>query len=253
MMKKLAAALATLTVLGFIAFSWLSNAEEPGAQEPTAETASTRQDGSAALETAAETTPNRMLVLEEGKNYRPVNPPQPTQSGDKIEVMEIFWYGCPHCHDFEPHLRKWLESKPDDVVFRRLPGVFRRNWVPAAQAFYAAELLGVSEKMHPALFHAIHVEARPLDDTKDWAKFFGELGVNEDEFHKAWDSLEVATKVRETTAQVQNYGIEGVPAIVVAGKYQTSAGMEGIVDYPTLLKVVDALVDKVREQAKSAD
>jgi thiol:disulfide interchange protein DsbA len=191
-------------------------------------------------------------VLEEGKNFRVVTPPQPTLSGEKVEVMEIFWYGCPHCHHFEPFINKWLETLPADVAFRRFPAIFRENWVPAARAFYAAEALGVSDKMHPALFKAIHEEQLELRSNEQWAEFFAGLGVSEADFLKAWDSIEVATKVREAMAQVQNYGIEGVPAVIIGGKYQTSAGMEGVGDYDTMLKVVNALVDKVRMEAKPA-
>jgi thiol:disulfide interchange protein DsbA len=242
MNKTLLSAIAGLVVIGFLGASWLSNAEEP-APTPATEAAAPQPVADA---------PAKMFVLEEGKNFRVVTPPQPTLSGDKVEVMEIFWYGCPHCHHFEPFITKWLETLPADVAFRRFPAIFRENWVPAARAFYTAEALGVSDKMHPALFKAIHEEQLELRSNEQWAEFFAGLGVSEADFLKAWDSIEVATKVREAMAQVQNYGIEGVPAVIIGGKYQTSAGMEGVGDYDTLLKVVNALVDKVRTEAKPA-
>jgi protein dithiol oxidoreductase (disulfide-forming) len=246
MMKKILTGLVGLTAIGFLGFSWLSNAEEPVAPPPTAAAAP------AAGTAAPATAPSKIIVLEEGKNYRVVAPAQPTEAAGKVEVMEIFWYGCPHCHHFEPFLTKWLETKPEDVAFRRFPAIFRENWVPAARAFYTAEALGISDKMHPALFKAIHEEQRELRSNEDWTKFFSELGVADADFLKTWDSVEVATKVREAMAQVQNYGIEGVPAVIIGGKYQTSAGMEGVGDYETMLKVVNALVDKVRTEAKPA-
>ncbi|MCG3203121.1 MAG: hypothetical protein NFCOHLIN_03040 [Gammaproteobacteria bacterium] len=235
-MKRLLAALTAVAGVGILTVSLWTGAEETGPDTG-----------------AATPAPNTVIVLEEGKNFRTVSPPQPTQSGDQIEVMEIFWYGCPHCHDFEPYLLKWLENKPADVAFRRMPGIFRQSWIPAARAFYTAETLGVLDRMHPALFKAIHEEQRGPSTNEEWSKFFGELGVSETEFAQAWDSVEVAKKVREAMAQVQNYGIEGVPAMVVAGKYQTSAGMEGVGSFDAMLKVVDALVDKVRTETKPAD
>jgi thiol:disulfide interchange protein DsbA len=235
-MKRLLAGLAAVAGVAILTTSLWTSAEET------------------APETAvAPPSPNTVIVLEEGKNFRTVSPAQPTQSGDQIEVMEIFWYGCPHCHDFEPYLLKWLETKPAEVAFRRMPGIFRESWIPAARAFYTAETLGVFDRMHPALFKAIHEEQRGPATNDEWSKFFGELGVSEADFAQAWDSVEVAKKVRETMAQVQNYGIEGVPAVVVAGKYQTSAGMEGVGSFDSMLKVVSALVDKARTEAKPAE
>jgi len=232
MLKKILVGTAVVTVIGLVAYSWFSNAEE------------------AAAPLSTEPSPAKIIVLEQGQNFRPVVPALPTQTGDKIEVLEIFWYGCPHCYEFEPKLNQWLQNKPADVEVRRLPGVFRKSWVAGAKAFYTGEALGVLDKMHPALFNAIHAEQQPFADDDAWAKFFSGLGVSEEAFKNTWDSVEVAAKVRDAMAQGQAYGIEGVPAIVVAGKYQTSSGMEGIGDYDTLLKVVNALVDKVREEAK---
>jgi thiol:disulfide interchange protein DsbA len=235
-MKTILAGLTAIAGLGILTASLMTNAEE-GAPAPA----------------SADSAPNTVIVLEEGKNFRTVKPAQPTKSGDQIEVMEIFWYGCPHCHDFEPYLAKWLESKPADVSFSRMPGIFRESWIPAARAFYTAEALGIFDKMHPALFKAIHEEQRGPTNNEEWGKFFGELGVTEADFAAAWDSVEVAQKVRETMSQVQNYGIEGVPAVVIAGKYQTSAGMEGVGSFDAMLKVVSALVDKARTEAKPAE
>lgn len=234
-MKKLLAGgiVLSIALTALLSFSWLSNAEEesPPPAAPPAATGATE--------------------LKEGLNFRPVVPPQPTNTGERIEVLEIFWYGCPHCNEFEPHLNAWLESaKPADVEFRRLPGVFRKSWIPAANAFYTAEALGVLEEMHPALFRAVHERSKSFHDEEDWAKFFSDLGVDEQEFRRTWNSLEVATKVRAAMTLSQGYGIEGVPAVVVGGKYQASSGMEGIADYDTLLKVANALIEKVRAEAQ---
>ncbi|MGQ0658557.1 MAG: thiol:disulfide interchange protein DsbA/DsbL [Chromatiales bacterium] len=224
---------ASIVAAGLLAFSWLSTAEQQPAPESPAP------------------APAETVTLRAGENFRPVVPAQPTAAGGKIEVLEIFWYGCPHCNDLEPQLTEWLKTaKPADVEFRRLPGVFRQSWIPAAKAFYTAEALAVFDRMHPALFHAIHAEDKVFADDDAWAEFFAGLGVNKDDFKRTWDSLEVATKVRAAMTLGQSYGIEGVPALVVGGEYQTSSGMEGISDYQTLLKVVNALVVKVREEAQ---
>ena len=129
-----------------------------------------------------------------------------------------------------------------------MPAVFRENWIPAARAFYTAAKLGIADKMHPALFKAIHEDRKGPTKNSEWEAFFTELGVPKADFEAAWDSIEVATQVRDVIARIQNYGIEGVPAVVVAGKYQTSAGMEGVGDFDVMIKVVNALVDKVRKE-----
>ncbi len=178
--------------------------------------------------------------------YQQVVPEQGTKTGDKIEVLEIFWYGCPHCFDFEPYVNQWLENKPDDVGFRRMPGVFRKNWVPGAKAYYTGEALGVLDKTHPAMFHAMQVEKRKLDNEDSIADLFEEQGVSREDFKKAWNSFTVDSKVREAMQMSRQYGITGVPAVVINGKYRTSGGTAG--SYPQLLKVIDHLVDKERTQ-----
>lgn len=180
-------------------------------------------------------------------NYEMVVPAQPTQSGNKIEVLEIFWYGCPHCYDFEPTLDEWLESKPDDVVFRRMPGIFRKNWVPHAKAFYAAEKLGIFDKVHMPLFDAIHKKGKTLTNDETVLKFVSSLdGVDAKAFKKAYNSFSVESKVKQATRMSRNYGIRGVPSLVINGKYYSSGSIAG--SYDDLLKVVDILIEKERKR-----
>jgi thiol:disulfide interchange protein DsbA len=176
--------------------------------------------------------------------YEPITPPQPTQSPDKVEVVELFWYGCPHCYEFEPFIKRWLVSKPDYVTFIRMPAVFANNrlWLLHAQAFYTAEALGVLDRVHAALFEAYNKERRPLDSKERLAALFKEQGVSDDEFARAWDSFAVQSRVRQATALTERYRIDGVPAVVVNGKYRTSGSLTGT--YANLLKVVDALVEQ---------
>jgi thiol:disulfide interchange protein DsbA len=184
---------------------------------------------------------------EEGRDYKPVNPPQATKSGDRIEVLEIFWYGCPHCYQFEPKLREWLAHKPEDVEFRRMPAIFREAWVPAAKAYFTAEALGMLDQFHAAAFNAIHEKKRKFPTAEAWAELFAELGVSRDDFAAAYDSFTVDGKWREAAQLSQAYGIAGVPALVINGRYQTSGGMAD--SYEDLLKTVDALIAKARQES----
>ncbi|MGE3846457.1 MAG: thiol:disulfide interchange protein DsbA/DsbL [Gammaproteobacteria bacterium] len=178
-----------------------------------------------------------------GKHYQEIKPAVPTSvAADKVEVVELFWYGCPHCYAFEPQLKEWLANKPDYVEFVRVPAVFAHNWEIHARAYYAAQQLGVLDKIHPLLFEAIHREGRKVFSLEEVQGFFADQGVPEAEFKKAYESFDVDTKARHAIALTRQYGITGVPAVIVNGKYRTSGQEAG--DYATLLKVVETLADK---------
>lgn len=177
-----------------------------------------------------------------GRHYEVITPAQPTRTGDKIEVMELFWYGCPHCYTFEPHIKQWLESKPDYVEFVRMPAIFADDWMIHARAFFAAQQLGVLDTVHTPLFEAIHVKKRKLFTENDLATFFAEFGTAEEAFREAYNSFDVDTKSRQAAAATRSYGITGVPAIIINGKYRSSARSVG--SYENLLKLVDYLADK---------
>ena len=181
----------------------------------------------------------------DGQHYEKVVPQQPVQSGDKIEVLEIFWYGCPHCYHFEPHLAKWLASKAADVEFRRMPGVFRKDWVPHARAYYTAETLGVLDKVHTQLFEALHKDRKPIVNQEQLADFFADQGIAREKFEKTYNSFAIDSKTRQAVIMSREYGISGVPAVIVNGKYRSSGTMAG--GFDELLKVIDRLVDKERE------
>jgi thiol:disulfide interchange protein DsbA len=182
--------------------------------------------------------------FREGEHYERLATPLPVHSTDKIEVVELFWYGCPHCFHFEPLLAEWLKHKPDDVEFRRVPAVFAQNWVPHARAFFAAQALGVLDKFHGALFHAIHEEEQRLFDEDSLVKFAGSLGIPTGQFQDAYDGFAVDGMVKKAMNYTKDAGITGVPAIIVNGKYRTGAQLAGGQDQ--VLKVVDFLVDKER-------
>jgi len=175
-------------------------------------------------------------------SYKELPSPQPTRTGNKIEVLEVFWYGCPHCYYFEPTIEKWLEEKAGYIEFIRMPGVLGKNWLPHARAFYAAEKLGVLDKIHHPLFDAIHKEKRKIMDKKALKKFFVEQGVNGDDFDQAFHSKEVEDSVRYAFTMGQRYALTGVPAVIINGKYGTSASMAG--SYNKIIDVVNTLAAK---------
>ena len=178
----------------------------------------------------------------EGAQYKKVSPAQPTttEGTGKVEVVELFWYGCPHCYRLEPLVDRWLKKKPANVEFVRVPGVFRPEWEIHARAFYAAQVLGVSDKVHTPIFEAIHEQKRNLSTDDAMMQLFAEYGVSNDEFKRVFHSFAVETKVRRARDLSQRYGAEGVPTLIVNGKYRTSASEAG--SAANIFNVVDYLV-----------
>lgn len=175
-------------------------------------------------------------------HYELVQPPQPTTTKDKVEVVEMFWYGCPHCNSLEPYVERWLKRKPDNAEFVRIPAIFARpEWALHARAFYTAEILGVLDKTHSAMFEAIHNQKRNLNSEDALKEFFSEQGVSIEDFDRVFRSFAVEAKVRRAKDLSQRYGIDGVPAVIVDGKYRTSAQLAG--GNANIFKVVDYLVE----------
>ena len=190
--------------------------------------------------------------FDEGIEYQRITPAQPTRApAGKVEVVELFWYGCPHCYTFEPHLREWLKNKPDYVEFRRIPAALNPQWQVHALAYYVAEELGVLDQANKDLFHALQEEKRRLATPEALAQFFQEkYDVSRERFMEVANSFAVRAKLTHAARQVQRYGASSVPSIVVDGKYLTTAPMAGG-SYEGLLKVVDHLVAKEHDaQAK---
>jgi thiol:disulfide interchange protein DsbA len=180
---------------------------------------------------------------EWGEGFDPIDPPIPTSAADgKIEVVEFFWYGCPHCYQMEPDLEAWLEKKPENVSFIRVPAPLNNNWTVHAQFFYAAEILGLTEKLHIPLFEAMHVKKRKLYDKDSLIDFAVEQGVDRQEFIDTLNSFGVYVKVQNARKLGQRYQLDGVPAIGINGKYKTSGGLAG--SYPKMFEVVSKLVEK---------
>lgn len=178
--------------------------------------------------------------------YLPVNNPQPTATGDKIEVMEFFWYGCPHCYSLEPGLEAWIENIPEDVKFRRVPGILAQNWIPLARAYFVAEKLGIVDKIHRPLFDAIHKEGEHMNDINVMKKFFAKFGVDEDEFVRIYESDEVQDQVKLAYIAGQKYGVTGVPTLIVNGKYMTSPSIAGGIN--ATFAALNMLIEKERSK-----
>ncbi|MFL9609570.1 thiol:disulfide interchange protein DsbA/DsbL [Methylobacillus sp. Pita2] len=171
-----------------------------------------------------------------------------TDNPAKIEVLEIFWYGCPHCYHLEPSLATWVKKLPQDVYFKRVPGVPRPDWAPAGKAFYALEALNLTEKLHNQLFDAIH-KARTVNPTVeaqliDWITKQG--GQDRKKVEEAFNSFSTNNNVVRAMNTFRDSGATGVPAIIIDGRYITSSSMAG--GNQNVLKVADYLIDNVRKE-----
>ncbi|MEJ2180684.1 MAG: thiol:disulfide interchange protein DsbA/DsbL [Gammaproteobacteria bacterium] len=175
-------------------------------------------------------------------HYELVMPAQPTSTDKKVEVVEVFLYTCPHCNNLEPYVHRWLKKIPPEAEFVRMPAVFQPKQELLARAYYAAEILGVLEKIHPAMFEAIHQQKRHFNTDADVQKLFVENGVSEKDFNRVFRSFAVEAKIRRAKDMSQRYGIPGVPALIVDGKYRTGARLAG--GNANIFRVVDFLVAK---------
>jgi thiol:disulfide interchange protein DsbA len=180
--------------------------------------------------------------IDEGIDYRVVPEPARAEEGDDVEVLELFWYGCPHCYQLEPHIERWADGRPEGVSFRRLPAATSPRWVPHAKAYFAAEMLGQLERLHEPLFRALHDQRRKIFNEDQIIAFAVEQGFDEQEFRSAYESFPVDMQVRQAAALAKGYGIDGVPTIIVNGKYLTSATLTG--SRAKMFAVIDRLVAK---------
>ena len=176
-----------------------------------------------------------------GTHYKMVQP-QSTDSGDKIEVLEFFWYGCPHCLHFEPFIQSWKKTKPANVEFVRVPAIFRPEWEVQARAYYALSNMGAIEDLHVKIFEAIQKHKKRLNTMNLLADFVEKYGINKAEFIKEYNSFSVDGMVRKAKKKQKAYKIEGVPSVVVNGKYLSSGSMSG--SYDNLIKIIDHLIAK---------
>ncbi len=175
-----------------------------------------------------------------GKHYTVLDKPVPTQTGDKIEVLEFFWYGCPHCFSFEPTLKKWKQTLPEKVQFIRMPAPLNPRWMVHTKAYYTLDSMGEIEKHHDAIFNAMHVKRKRILDKDSVADFLAERGVNQDSFLSNFDSFAIDMRARQAMQIGQQYNLHGVPALTVNGKYIISAEQAG--SYQAMVDIADYLI-----------
>lgn len=180
-----------------------------------------------------------------GEHYIELTTPAPTQDPDKIEVAELFWYGCGHCFQFEPVLQEWKKTLPEDVSFREVPALFGGVWNTHAQLFYTVQSLGKLEETHKAIFNAIHVEKLRLANEAEMIEFLEPYGISEEQFEKAWSSFGVRSKMSEAGRLAKAYRATGVPTLIVNGKYRIEGGMVG--GFDGMLEVADYLIAQERQ------
>lgn len=182
-----------------------------------------------------------------GREFNPINPIQPTDDPSKIEVVEFFSYGCPHCADFNPLLNLWAAKLPADVVLKKVPVSFgRAAWANAAKLYYALEVTGDLKRLEGDVFKAIHQERTNLFDEKTINSWVAARGVDGKKFSEAFGSFGVMSKLRRGDQMAQGYKIEGVPAMAVDGKFLIAA-----MGFEQQLATADKLIVRVRSEKSS--
>lgn len=187
----------------------------------------------------------------EGQDYTVLDTPVKTQVDDnQIEVTGVFWYGCPHCYNLEEPLNAWVAELPEDVTFNRLPATMGDAWVKHAFAYYAAEDLGILDKVHDDFFEALHEQGKRLTDPDDIAAFFSNYGVSEEDALKALNSFGVKSQVSKANTRMRGMELMGVPALVVDGRYVISPSSAGSLDNMPL--IAGSLIEQIREERGTA-
>ena len=187
----------------------------------------------------------------DGTDYLTLKKPAATEApAGKIEVVEFFWYACPHCNAFEPTLEEWLKRLPKDVSFRRVPVMFQDSFVPPQKLYYTLEAMNQLEQMHRKVFQAIHVQHEQLNKDAaviDWA---AKQGLDKAKFTEVYNSFSVAAKVRKATQLQEAYQVAGVPALGIAGKFYTDGSQAQ--SMPRALMVTDYLIAEERKSKPKA-
>lgn len=186
------------------------------------------------------------LALDWGKDYVELGQTQKTDvKSGQIEVIEFFWYRCPHCYELEPELNAWTRKLPKDVVLKKVPGILNPSWAALARAFYALEAVGKLDKLHGEIFTAIHAQGMDLTPPERFFDWAVTKGIERKQIADAYNSFAVNTKVMRAQQLTGAYKLNGVPAFAVNGKYVTSAYMTG--STASMFKVLDELIDQERK------
>jgi thiol:disulfide interchange protein DsbA len=206
--------------------------------------------GACVLATAALGLPGALFAQvkkpEAGTEYLSLDKPLNTEAPQgKVEVIEFFWYSCPHCNAFEPRLEAWIKRQPTDVVVRRVPVAFRDEFVPQQRLFYTLEAMGKLEELHGKVFQAIHANREPINREELIVEWAGKHGLDKPKFKELYNSFSVSSKARRATQLQEAFQVQGVPAIGIAGRYYTDATLAGNMD--RALQVTDYLIAETRK------
>jgi protein dithiol oxidoreductase (disulfide-forming) len=177
-------------------------------------------------------------------SYRILSKPQPAEVDGKVEVVEFFWYNCSHCYDFEPALTTWLKAPPQGIAFKRVPVVYREDFLPQARAYYAFESLGKLEELHKKMFTAIHTEKKVLNTPEQISDWVAAQGVDKDTFMKAYTSFSVQSKANRAKQLTEAFEIDGTPTMAVGGKFLTTGSLAG--SHAAVLQVTEQLASGVK-------
>jgi thiol:disulfide interchange protein DsbA len=199
--------------------------------------------GGIALPSAAQA---QAKAFKDGEDYLTLDKPAPTEApAGKVEVVEFFWYSCPHCNAFEPQLEAWIKQAPKDVSVRRVPVSFRPDFEPQQRLYYVLEAMVKVEELHKKVFAAIHVEKQALNTPELVAAWAEKQGINKAKFVEMYNSFSITTKARKATQLQDLYKVDGVPALGVAGRYYTSGSLAQ--NMTRSLQVTDYLVGLSRK------
>lgn len=186
--------------------------------------------------------------FREGTDFIALDKPVAVEApAGKIELIEFFWYSCPHCNAFEPKLQEWIKNLPKDVAFRRVPIAFRDDFAPQQRLFYVLEAMGKVEEVHAKVFAAIHVQKMLLNTQDSIADWVAKQGIDRAKFLEIYNSFAVATKTRKAVQLQDGYKIDGVPSLGIAGRYYTDGTMAGTME--RALQVVEFLFTEARAKA----
>ncbi len=201
---------------------------------------------SAAQQPAESQRPASQTPVRADIEYRVIKP-QPVNAANGIEVIDFFWYGCPHCYNLQPALERWISRKPADVTVRRIPAILRDSWAPHARIYYTLEALGEGERLHQRVYYSYHVEELALSKPEVVADWAARNGIARERWDETYNSVAVQRKVEEAAKLSRAYSVTGTPTLVVNGRYLTSSSMSESLN--GVVMIVDGLVQKVRSEA----
>ncbi|MDC1072102.1 thiol:disulfide interchange protein DsbA/DsbL [Gammaproteobacteria bacterium] len=192
------------------------------------------------------TLPSAAQEFQEDVNFFPLLVEQPVRTGDQIEVLEIFWYGCPHCYALEPYLKKWLKNKPEFVEFVQLPAVLNRSWAFDARVFYTFVALGLMDELHEAYFDAIHQDRRRMKNVEQVASWAQEQGIDPKLILDTFNSFGVDSMLANATQMSGRYEADGVPTIIIDGKYRTTVSLAG--GHNEIIDLINYLAQRAKSE-----